>query len=91
MGGKITPTKLAVFIKFYPMSEAPKNLHRYICAAAISVTFRKSGVMMLTKRMTKVMLTMQEEHTVWISLGSLPTLPENWTTTEARYSDQVVK
>ena len=51
-------------------------------------------VMMLTKmRMTTMMmmLTMQEEHTVWISLGSLPTLPENWTTTEARYSDQVVK
>ena len=44
-------------------------------------------MMVLTKRMMTtmmLMLTMQEEHTVWVSLGSLPTLPENWTITEAR-------
>ena len=29
-------------------------------------------------------MTMQEEHTVWVSLGSLPTLPNNWKITEAR-------
>ena len=40
-------------------------------------------IMMLTKRMV-IMLTIQEEHTVWVSLGSLPTLPSNWTITEAR-------
>ena len=49
------------------------------------ILLTKRMMAMLVKRMMMTMMsTIQEEHTVWVSLGSLPTLPNNWTITEAR-------